>query len=134
MLVRKKITIIEDNKPIAEMYRFKLENEGFEVDLAHTGPSGLQLVKRKKPHLVLLDLKLPHMNGDEVLERMREQDWGKDINVIIAANVSRAYAPKKLSWLDFDEYIVKAHFTPAQLLVVIRNILQQSHSEQGINT
>lgn len=80
--MRRKITIIEDDKFIANMYKFKLENEGFDVDLAHTGPAGLSLIKRVRPHLVLLDLKLPHMNGDEILEHMRKHDWGKDISVV----------------------------------------------------
>lgn len=122
--MQKKITIVEDNKAIANMYKFKLESEGFEVGVAHTGPAGLRLIKKQKPHLVLLDLKLPHMNGDEVLEHLRDSDWGKDINVIIASNIGRAHAPWRLHLLDFDRYIIKAHYTPAEMLEVILEVLQ----------
>lgn len=127
--MRKKIAIIEDDKSIARMYKFKLENEGFDIDVAHTGPAGLQLVKRKRPHLVLLDLRLPHMNGDEVLEQMRMSDWGKDINVIIAANVGKEHVPWRLHLLDFDRYVIKAHHTPSQILEVIKEVLGVAPSQ-----
>lgn len=127
--MRRKITIIEDDKFIANMYKFKLENEGFDVDLAHTGPAGLSLIKRVRPHLVLLDLKLPHMNGDEILEHMRKHDWGKDISVVIAANVSRDHAPWRLHLLDFDRYIVKAHYTPGEIFELISDILHKKTTQ-----
>lgn len=105
------------------MYKFKLENEGFEIDIASTGPSGLELIKSKLPHLVLLDLRLPHMSGDEILERMRASDWGKNISVLIMANVARWHAPKRLHTLEFERYIIKAEHTPRQIHEIIQETL-----------
>jgi len=125
--VRKKIAIVEDDRAIAQMYKFKLENEGFEVDTASNGHDGFELVKNRRPHLVLLDLRMPHMNGDEMLERMRATEWGKDISVVIAANINRIHAPWRLHLLDFDRYIIKAHHTPKQILEIIHEILGMPH-------
>lgn len=124
--MRKKITIIEDNKPIANMYKFKLEQEGFEVDVAHTGPEGLELVHRKRPNLVLLDLKLPHMNGDELLRRIRESEWGALLKVFIISNVNIQHAPKALETLHFEDFIVKAEHTPQQLFEKICAAIEES--------
>lgn len=111
------------------MYKFKLQNEGFDVDVAHTGPTGLKLLKEKKPDLVLLDLRLPHMNGDEILEEIRSNDWGKDMKVVIAANINRAFAPWRLHLFDFDKYLVKAHHTPSEIHEIIEDILCDENSQ-----
>ncbi len=124
--MRKKITIIEDNKPIANMYKFKLENDGFEVDVAHTGPDGFELVKRKRPHLVLLDMRLPHMNGEEVLRKIRATDWGEYLRVMIIANVGFYHSRDKLQDLHFDDYILKADHTPSQVSEMVKQLLAQS--------
>lgn len=105
------------------MYKFKLVQEGFEVDVAHTGPEGLELVQRKRPHLVLLDLKLPHMNGDELLRRIRESEWGALLKVFIISNVNAHHAPKNLQDLHFEDFIVKAEHTPQQLFEKICDAL-----------
>lgn len=106
------------------MYKFKLENEGYEVNVAHTGPDGLELVQRKRPHLLLLDLKLPHMNGEEVLRRIRNTDWGKYLRVLIIANVGLHYGPKELQSLSFDNYILKAEHTPSEVSRIVRSLLE----------
>ena len=78
-----KIAIIEDDQAISQMYRFKFENEGYDVQTAENGRLGLELAQSFKPDIVLLDLMMPEMNGDEMLTLMRKTDWGKDIKVII---------------------------------------------------
>lgn len=129
--MRKKITIIEDNKPIANMYKFKLVQEGYDVDVAHTGPEGLELVKRKRPHLLLLDLKLPHMNGDEVLRRIRQTDWGELLKVLIISNIGLHHVPESLQDLDFDDYLIKAEHTPSELAEKIQHLLHHIPATAG---
>ena len=110
-----KIVIVEDDLAIAQMYRLKFEAEGYKVEIAENGKLGLALCEDMKPDLVLLDLMMPEMNGDEMLEKMRSTDWGKDIRVIILTNVGEQEAPEKLKSLGVRSYIVKAEMTPKQV-------------------
>jgi DNA-binding response OmpR family regulator len=109
------IAIIEDDLAIAQMYRLKFEAEGYKVEIAENGKLGLELCEQMKPDLVLLDLMMPEMNGDEMLEKMRGTDWGKDIKVIILTNVGEQEAPEKLKSLHVRGYVVKAEMTPKQV-------------------
>src|SRR6266446_4340290 len=110
-----KIAIIEDDLAIAQMYRLKFEAEGHKVEIAENGKLGLALCEQMQPDLVLLDLMMPEMNGDEMLEKMRATDWGKNVRVIILTNVGEQEAPDKLKSLQVRAYIVKAEMTPKQV-------------------
>lgn len=118
-----KIAIIEDDLAIAQMYRLKFEAEGYHVDIAENGKLGLALCEQMKPDLILLDLMMPEMNGDEMLEKMRATDWGKKIKVIILTNVGEQEAPDKLKSLNVLAYIVKAEMTPKQVAELARQQL-----------
>lgn len=118
-----KIAIIEDERAIADMYKMKLELHSYEVRVANDGESGLSLCKDFLPDLILLDIKMPHMSGNEMLEKLRQQDWAKNIRVIILTNISKDEAPANLRFLQVDRYIVKAHHTPKQVVDVIEEVL-----------
>lgn len=124
MIAKHKIAVIEDEPSICEMYRMKLSGSGYEVKVAHDGQEGLKLLEEFKPQLILLDLRMPVMNGDEMLAKLRQTEWGADIRVIILTNISRDEAPKELQFLSVDRYIVKAHHTPAQVLEIVDHILK----------
>jgi DNA-binding response OmpR family regulator len=70
----KKIAIIEDDQAISQMYRMKFETEGYQVETAGNGRLGLELIESMKPDIILLDLMMPEMNGDEMLEKLRKTD------------------------------------------------------------
>jgi len=118
-----KIAIIEDDLPICSMYEIKLSNVGFDVKTAHNGEEGLRLIELFLPDLILLDLKMPVMSGDDMLEKLRKTDWGAKIRVIILTNISRDEAPHNLRLLNIDRYVVKAHHTPAQVVDIAKEIL-----------
>lgn len=73
--------------------------------------------------MILLDIRMPVMNGDEMLEKVRSKNWGADMRVIILTNISRDEAPMNLRLLHVDRYIVKAHHTPAQVINIIHEVL-----------
>lgn len=79
----KKVAIIEDDDTISEMYQLKLENEGYEAYVARNGRDGLELIQKSRPNVILLDLMMPEMTGEEMLTEIRKTDWGKDIPVIV---------------------------------------------------
>lgn len=118
-----KIVIIEDDLAIAQMYRLKFEAEGFEAEIAENGKLGLVLCEKMKPDMVLLDLMMPEMNGDEMLEKMRSTAWGKQIKVMILTNVGEQEAPENLKNLDVLAYVVKADMTPRQVADLVKTKL-----------
>lgn len=118
-----KICIIEDDLPIQQMYRYRLEKEGYAVRSAADGATGLTVIKNFDPALILLDLRMPQMSGDEMLRRLRAEEWGSGIRVIILTNISKSEAPFELRLLSVDRYIVKAHTTPAQVTEIIKEVL-----------
>lgn len=119
-----KIAIIEDDPVISQMYRMKFESDGFDVQLALNGEQGVELVESFSPDLVLLDLQMPIMNGDEALEIIRSKPWGKKVPVIILTNVGVEEAPKSLKSLGVHSYIVKANLTPSQVVQQVKEALK----------
>jgi DNA-binding response OmpR family regulator len=118
-----KIAIIEDDQAISQMYRIKFESEGFMVETAENGVLGLELIRQMKPDVVLLDLMMPEMNGDEMLKRLRATEWGKDIKVIILTNMGESEAPDILKTLSVSAFVVKADMTPRQVSELVKKHL-----------
>jgi len=118
-----KVAVIEDDYPIQQMYEMKLRLEGFEVSTADNGKIGLEVIEHEKPSLILLDLRMPIMGGEEMLQKLREKDWAADIRVVVLTNISKDEAPPSLRLLGVDRYIVKAHHTPQQVIDIIKEIL-----------
>jgi len=121
----KKIAIIEDDQAISQMYRMKFENEGYDVETAENGKIGLELIEKMRPDMILLDIMMPEMNGDEMLAQMREQPWGKHIKVMVLTNVGEQELPKSLSSLGVLDIILKAELTPRQVADKVKLELQQ---------
>jgi DNA-binding response OmpR family regulator len=122
-MAKPKIAIIEDDLAISQMYRLKFEAEGYEVATAENGKVGLNLIKDFRPDIVLLDMMMPQMNGDEVLRQMRGEDWGKDMIVLILTNMGKEEASKSLESLGVHSYIVKAEMTPKQVAERVKQAL-----------
>lgn len=118
-----KIAIIEDDIAIVQMYRMKFESEGFVVVTADNGKDGLALIHKEKPDIVLLDLMMPEMRGDEMLAELRQKDWGKDIKVIVLTNMGESEAPDSVMENGALGYIVKADMTPKQVAEKVKAAL-----------
>lgn len=118
-----KVAIIEDDQAISQMYRFKFEAEGYEVETAENGKLGLELIEQMKPDIVLLDLMMPEMTGDEVLAKMRASNWGKDIKVVVLTNMGEQEIPESVKKLGVSHVILKAAMTPRQVAEVVKDEL-----------
>ncbi len=121
--VMTKVAVVEDDIALQKMYVYKLEHEGFTVQTANNGQQGLALAEKFQPDIMLLDLRMPVLSGDKMLEQLRQTDWGSNIRVIILTNISKSEAPSTLRFLSVDRYIVKAHTTPADVVHVIKEVL-----------
>ena len=117
------IAIIEDDPAIAQMYRFKFEAEGYDVQTAENGVLGLALSESMKPDIILLDLMMPEMNGDQMLEKLRATDWGKLPKVIILTNMGEQEIPQSVKALGVSDIILKADMTPRQVADLVRTHL-----------
>lgn len=120
-----KIAIIEDDTVISQMYRMKFELEGFQTEVAQNGEDGVEMVQKFAPDLILLDLQMPEMTGDEALVKIRSQKWGKNIPVLILTNTGKEEAPPILDTLNVSSYIVKAEMTPKQVVQKANEILEK---------
>jgi CheY-like chemotaxis protein len=119
-----KIAIVEDDQAISQMYRFKFEGEGYIVETAENGKLGLELVQKMKPDIILLDLMMPEMTGDEMLEQLRAAPWGKKVKVIILTNMGEQEIPPKVKQLGISGLILKADMTPRQVADIVKKNLE----------
>lgn len=106
---RQKIVIVEDNRGLSEIYKTRLELIGYQCFAAFDGEEALAVIELQQPDLVLLDLLVPKIAGDEILKRMRDTEWGKNIRVFIISNLNEADAPEGLRNYNIEGYAVKAN-------------------------
>jgi len=120
----KKIVIVEDNASLADIYKTRLELLGYTCFIGYNGITGLYFIQQEMPDLVLLDLMIPDIPGNEVLETMRRSDWGKDIKVLVVSNLNESEAAPNLRQLGIEGYIVKASMTDDQIDQLVNGILR----------
>lgn len=123
-----RISIIEDDQLIAQMYRMKLEAEGYDVDVAESGMNGIEMVAQKQPDLILLDYSLPDIDGSAVLREVRRNGVATDTPVIVLTNMDDESVENELSKWNIVDYIVKANLTPRE---VVAKIKQTLHDHQN---
>lgn len=121
-----KILIVEDDPAISNMYELKLRSQGYEVRVVNDGKKGLELTRSFFPDLILLDILLPNMDGNTMLEKVREADWGASIRVVVLTNLSKDEAPRSLRFMNVDRYAVKAHHTPGQIAELVGEVLKEN--------
>lgn len=118
-----KIAIVEDDEAISQMYRIKFEAEGYSVETAANGKLGLALAEEMRPDIMLLDLMMPIMTGEEMLTRLRKTDWGKKIKVIILTNRGEQEIPNSIKKSNIEALILKAAMTPRQVAELVKSKL-----------
>ncbi|MFA5207621.1 MAG: response regulator [Candidatus Magasanikbacteria bacterium] len=119
----KKILLVEDDKFLRELMSKKLITLGYEVVSAADGESGLVMIKEAKPDVVLLDLILPGINGFEVLEKAKQDPAIANIPVVILSNLGQTEDIEKGLALGAKDFLVKAHFTPQEIVNKLKSIL-----------
>lgn len=120
---KKKVLIVEDDNFVAEVYSTKLLEMGHEVTIAQNGEEGLKLIGESAPDLILLDIIMPVMGGIEMLEELKKKEEWKKIPVILLTNVGEKDSIQKVQNLGVQDYLIKSHFTPAEVIEKIEAVL-----------
>lgn len=128
-----KIVIVEDNASLAEIYKTRLEVLGYTCFVATDGVAALELIQKEIPDLVLLDLMVPKIAGDQILETMRKNDWGRNIPVYIISNLNESDAPAGLRGMGIEGYAVKANLSNDQLDKLVDAILKPADQQEDVS-
>ncbi|MDO8600530.1 MAG: response regulator [bacterium] len=120
-----KILIVDDDSLIQDMYALKLKEAGFEVFTAHEGKTAIATVAKEKPDAVLLDVILPQMDGFEILQELKTQGLLAATRVIMLTNVGERKDVERGMELGASDYIIKANFTPSQVVEKVKKILKK---------
>lgn len=128
-----KIVIVEDEAALADIYKTRLELLGYTCFVAHDGIEALSVIERERPDLVLLDIMLPKVAGDQILKVLRATEWGKNIKVLVISNLNEADAPPGIREQGIEGYAVKANMTNDQLDKMVDDILKPADQKESVS-
>lgn len=122
-----KILVIEDDRFLRGLLTQKLDGEGFDVDVAIDGDEGMKKIVEGKPQVVLLDIILPGMDGFEILKKMQSDPELSKIPVMLLTNLGQQEDIERGLRLGAKGYLIKAHFTPAEIVDKIKAVVRESY-------
>ena len=120
---KKKILLVEDDPFISEMYTTKFDRAGYDVETAMTGKEGLMKATEWGPDIILLDILIPEMDGFEVLSQVKKNPATSKIPVMMLTNLGQKEDIEKGAALGAAAYVVKAHFTPQEVVDKVKTLL-----------
>lgn len=118
-----KVLLVEDDKMIIDMYTLKFTQEGYKVFQAENGKEGVDMAKKSKPDVILLDIILPKMDGFSVLKQLKSDSETKTIPVVLLTNLGQDGDVKKGLQLGAIDYLIKANYTPAQVVEKVKSLV-----------
>lgn len=116
-----RIVLAEDEPMISLAYQKGLGFHGYEIIVASDGEQALAAVKEHHPDILLLDIIMPHLNGIEVLERLREDPKFKTLPVIVLTNLGQPTDAQRVDELDAVAYLIKANLSLKELVQYIED-------------
>ncbi|MCF6092633.1 response regulator transcription factor [Microaerobacter geothermalis] len=124
--MKEKILLVEDEETLADVVKAYLEKEQYQVSVASTGKEAIQLHKRFQPDLMILDLMLPDISGEEVCKKIRQYS-----QVPILMLTAKSSEEEKISglMLGADDYVTKP-FSPRELVARVYSLLRRSKGKQ----
>lgn len=123
---KKKILVVDDEGSVLKVLCNKLTHEGFLVFAAVDGVGGLKLAFENHPDLILLDIIMPRMDGMEMLSKLRADQWGKDVPVILLTNLNEPGKVADALAHKVHEYLVKVDWTLENIVKKIKEKLSIS--------
>lgn len=120
----KSILLIEDDPFLIDIYTTKFKENNFEIEVTEDGKRALAKLKEKKLDLVILDIVLPHIDGWEILRRIKQNPNLKNLKVIILSNLGQKQEIENGLKLGADKYFIKIHYTPNEIIEEIKKCLE----------
>ncbi len=127
------ILLVEDDPFLIDIYKTKLKEAGFEVQVATDGEEALRKLKQNNlqekplwPNLLILDIVLPHIDGWEVLKKIKEDKTLKDLKIIVLSNLGQKSEVERGLSLGATKYLIKAHYTPSEVVEEIKQTLRNA--------
>jgi len=116
----KKILIVEDDRVLRRVISDNLKAENFIAVEAEDGAAGLEMAKKEHPDLILLDVVMPRMDGIAMLEKLREDEWGKNAHVVMLTNLSEAEKVAQAAERGVNDYLIKADWDIAGIIEKVK--------------
>ncbi|MCH7529980.1 response regulator [Patescibacteria group bacterium] len=120
----KKILIIEDDTNLQSQLAGVFKDDGFQVTLAGDGGKGLMLALVEHPDMILLDIILPKMDGITMLKKLRKDEWGKNVPVIILSNLDTVEDLSKAMEGGAFKYLVKTDWELKDIVIKVKEALK----------
>lgn len=121
---KKTIMIAEDDVFIGDIYEVKLKDAGYDVVLANNGREAIEkLESGVRPHIILLDIVMPYMDGFDVLEAISQREEWKNIPVVLLTNLSQKEDVDRGMSLGAKDFLIKSHFTPSEVLSKVQKYM-----------
>ncbi len=125
-----KVLLVEDEEFIRDLFKRQLDLSGFATDAFSNGQDGLAAISKNAYDLVLLDIMLPDINGLQILQNIRQNPATKGVAVVLLTNLGQDAVIKQGFELGADGYLVKAAYTPDQIVQEVKNIMQKRQSQK----
>src|SRR3989338_5803832 len=122
---QKKILIVDDDEFLLDMYVCKFQESGFAVEIAQNGQEAIEKAKKTNPDAILLDIVMPKMDGFEALRTMKKEHIAPKAAIFILSNLGQREDTERGLDLGAVDYIVKAHFTPSEVVARVNNVLHK---------
>jgi DNA-binding response OmpR family regulator len=122
---KKTVFLVEDDSFVSDIYSMKLNEEGFNVVLARNGMEALKKLEELVPDIILLDIIMPYVSGLEVLQKIKSKENLKKIPVILLTNVSEKEKIEEALGIGANDYLIKSHFTPSEVLAKINSFIKK---------
>lgn len=118
-----RVLLVEDDVPVAQMYQLKLELDGYVVDVAGDGVSALEKARRTGPDVIVLDIRLPKLDGLGVLEALRADPTTQNVRVLMLSNWNEQELIERSLKLGAADHLIKSQTTPARLARRLQELL-----------
>ncbi|MDD4901632.1 MAG: response regulator [Patescibacteria group bacterium] len=128
---KKIILIVEDEQALQDALKMKFEKEGVEVLTAGTGEEALEVLKKKRPVLISLDILLPKMNGLEVLKKIRADSRLRDLPVVVVSVSGGQEKIRQAFSLGIVDYLVKSEYKIENIVKKIMAIMEKFYAEKN---